>query len=58
MLEVLTARPRAQLAPLPRLAEWQARAGAGALPLPTFSAFPLQYVTSGENAMPAYDDNG
>jgi hypothetical protein len=45
-LEVLTRRPRAQLAMLPRLPEWQQRAGA--LPLPTFSAYPLQYVTSGE----------
>ena len=46
VLEVLTQRPRAQLAGLPRLGEWQQRAGA--LLLPTFSAYPLQYVTSGE----------
>ncbi|EFN55444.1 hypothetical protein CHLNCDRAFT_133750 [Chlorella variabilis] len=44
VLEVLTQRPRAQLAGLPRLGEWQQRAGA--LLLPTFSAYPLQYVTS------------
>lgn len=48
VLEVLTVRPHAQLAPLPRLAEWQQRGGAGGLPLPTFSAYPLQYATSGE----------
>eukprot|EP00887_Chlorella_sp_A99_P007905 scaffold12.g7905.t1 len=42
--DVLTARVRAQLAGLPSLPEWQQRQGA--LPLPTFSAYPLQYVTS------------
>lgn len=45
VLEVLSQRPHATLAPLPRLSEWQQRVGA--LPLPTFSAYPLQYVTSG-----------
>lgn len=45
VLEVLTQRLQAQLAGVPRLAEWQQRAGS--LPLPTFSAYPLQYITSG-----------
>ncbi|KAL4421182.1 hypothetical protein ABPG77_003365 [Micractinium sp. CCAP 211/92] len=45
VLEVLAQRPRAQLAAVPRLPEWQQRGG-GALPLPTFSAYPLQYITS------------
>ncbi|KAI3425696.1 hypothetical protein D9Q98_007673 [Chlorella vulgaris] len=44
VLEVLTQRLQAQLAGVPRLAEWQQRAGS--LPLPTFSAYPLQYITS------------
>lgn len=46
VLEVLTQRPRAQLAVVTRLPEWQQRGGS-ALPLPTFSAYPLQYITSG-----------
>jgi hypothetical protein len=48
VLEVLTQRPRTQLAPLPRLPEWQQRGAGGAgLALPSFSAYPLQYITSG-----------
>ena len=47
VLEALAARPRAQLAALPRLPEWQQRGGGGGLALPTFSAYPLAYVTSG-----------
>ena len=43
---VLTARVRQAMAGLAALPEWRQRAGA--LPLPTFSAYPLQYVTSGE----------
>ncbi|KAL4457254.1 hypothetical protein ABPG75_012119 [Micractinium tetrahymenae] len=45
VLEVLAQRPRVQLAAVPHLPEWQQRGG-GALPLPTFSAYPLQYITS------------
>lgn len=50
VLEALGARPRAQLAQLLRLPEWQQRSAAGALPLPTFSSYPLQYITSGEGS--------
>ena len=48
--QVLTQRVRQLLAGLPALPEWQQRQGA--LPLPTFSAYPLQYVTSGETGAP------
>ena len=46
MLGALTARPLAQLASIAALPEWRQRQG-GAAALPTFSAYPLQYATSG-----------
>jgi hypothetical protein len=49
--DVLCSRVRAQLAAVPALPEWQARP-ANDLPLPAFTPYPLQYVTSaGENLM-------